>query len=482
MVNKLNYQQARRVRKSKFSTLFLDQLAQQDSVTSAIGKTISIKTQARMKGIKESFDPLNMVRFLTFGSKLGPALFGKLTGRKQKDIDYFTGRSKSVVGGMNTADKLKGHGQGGDSAGINEQLSKIYSFLKTSREDDIKLKEKSKNFEEELSLEKEKRHKELIATLDKLVKSISGGKPTAEKEDSSLFGDIFDKIKSLFVTMSILKDAIFDIAKQIGMKVGSALANAGTSLANAATAAAASGGLTVAAVGAAGAAITVGATNVLDNMTPEQRNQISADTGSDTALAAQALNSAKSKDELAEYDKSLTKFRKYIADAPLMTRAAALYSPAAAGNYLRNEAKVPKSELDEFEKFDIIPPAPTAVPVKKEINTPKAPAAMEFDAEGNVISAPVQSKEVKKIPETKSVPVAPAPKSAPVSSLTNNNITMAMDAAFTPAKESKSVVNNTVNNTSSKNKERPGLRPSQISVRNDEPTFMGLIINSTRVV
>ena len=67
-------------------------------------------------------------------------------------------------------------------------------------------------------------------------------------------------------------------------------------------------------------------------------------------------------------------------------------------------------------------------------------------------------------------------------SLTNNNITMAMDAASTPTKASKPIVNNTVNNTSSKNKERPGLRPSQISVRNDEPTFMGLIINSTRVV
>jgi len=106
--NKLNYQQARQVRKSKFSDMLLDQLAQKDTgVLGAVGKTISLRGQARIKGIKEKFDPLNIIKFMTMGSRFGPALFGKMTGRNQKDIDYFTGRTKSVVGTKNTADKLK---------------------------------------------------------------------------------------------------------------------------------------------------------------------------------------------------------------------------------------------------------------------------------------------------------------------------------------------------------------------------------------
>ena len=126
--NKLNYQQARSVRKAKFSDILLDQLANKDTgVFSAVGKTISMKGQARIKGIKEKFDPLNIIRFMTMGSRFGPALFGKMTGRNQKDIDYFTGRTKSVVGTRNTADRLKKVGGDGDSEGINQQLAKINS-------------------------------------------------------------------------------------------------------------------------------------------------------------------------------------------------------------------------------------------------------------------------------------------------------------------------------------------------------------------
>lgn len=485
--NKLNYQQARSVRKAKFSDILLDQLAQSDrGVLGAIGKTISMKGQARIKGIKEKFDPLNIVRFMTMGSRFGPALFGKLTGRNQKDIDYFTGRTKSVVGARNTAEKLKKVGGTGDSEGINEQLSKIYSFLQTNREEDIKLKELAKNSEEEIALEKGKRHKELVDTLQKLMKQInSGAKMTAEPvKENSMWSDMWDKLKGLADLVSVMRGTLLEVAKKVGLKGLEVLSKAGRFGLKAATAAAASGGLTVGGVGLAGVAITVGATNVLSNMTDEQREQISADVGSDTALAAQALNSAKSEEELQSYEKSLTKYRKYIDDAPFTTRAAALYSPAAAGNYLRNQPKVPKSDLDEFEKFGIIPPAPTAEPVKKQNVTPQAPVGQEFDAEGNLISSPVQTKPVSKpttpVAPPAASPVAPAPKSAPVSSLSNTNADLNLPRPVTD-NDIKPVINKTVNNVSQK-QERTGLRPSQISVRNDESTFMQLIVESTRVV
>jgi hypothetical protein len=485
--NKLNYQQARSVRKAKFSDILLDQLAQSDrGVLGAVGKTISMKAQARIKGIKEKFDPLNIVRFMTMGSRFGPALFGKMTGRNQRDIDYFTGRTKSVVGTRNTADKLKRvGGTGGDSEGINQQLSKIFSFLQNNREEDIKLKQLAKNSEEEIALEKGKRHKELVDTLQKLMKQINSGGVSAEPvKQTSMFDDILSKLNGLADLISIMRGTLLEIAKKLGLKGLEVLSKASKFGLKAATAAAASGGLTVASVAVTGAAITVGATNVLDNMTDEQRDQISADVGSDTALAAQALNSAKSEEELQSYEKSLTKYRKYMDDAPFTTRAAAAYSPAAAGRYLRNEPRVPKSDLDEFENFGIIPPAPTAEPVKKPNVTPQAPAGQEFDAEGNLISSPVQTKPVSKstIPAAPPAasPVAPAPKSAPVSSLSNTNSDLNLPRPVAST-DMKPIINKTVNNLSQK-QERTGLRPSQISVRNDEPTFMQLIIDSTRVV
>lgn len=484
--NKLNYQQARRIRKSKFSDMVLDQLAQKDTgILGAVGKTISLRSQARIKGYKEKFDPLNIIKFMTMGSRFGPALFGKMTGRSQKDIDYFTGRTKSVIGGRNTAEKIKKVGGDGDSEGINEQLSKIFSFLKNSREEDIKLREMAKNTEEEIALEKQKRHKEMIDTLQKLMKHMnSGGTSTAVPEkQTSFLDDMWEKLKGLADLISIMRSTLIDVAKRVGAPIARALTSAGQWGARAVTAAAASGGLTVAGVAAGGLALTYGATNVLANMSPEQREALQSDVGSDTALAAAVLNSPKSEEDAAAYENSLSKYRKYMEDAPFTTRMAALYNKASAGDYLRNVAKIPKSDLDEFEKFEIIPPAPKAEPVKKQNVTPQAPAGQEFDAEGNLIPAPVQNQSspaaAPKPPPAS--PVAPAPKSAPVSSLTNKNNDINLESIPIKTSNMKPGITKTINNVS-QSKERTGLRPSEISVRNDEPTFMQLIIDSTRVV
>jgi hypothetical protein len=64
--------------------------------------------------------------------------------------------------------------------------------------------------------------------------------------------------------------------------------------------------------------------------------------------------------------------------------------------------------------------------------------------------------------------------------LSNTNADLNLPRPVTD-KDIKPVINKTVNNVSQK-QERTGLRPSQISVRNDEPTFMQLIVESTRVV
>lgn len=480
--NKLNYQQARRIRKSKFSDMVLDQLAQQDTgVFGAISKTISLRSQAKIKGIKEKFDPLNIIKFMTFGSRFAPAIAGKLMGRSQKDIDYFTGRTKSVVGGKGTAEKInKLSDKGGADEGINEQLAKIYSFLKSSREDDVRLREQLKNQEEEISSEKERRHKELVDTLQKLMKHMnSGGTATAVKEETSMWDSLWEKLKGLADLVSLMRNTLLEIAKKVGVKVAESLASAGRWGLQAATAFAASGGLTVTGVVAGGAALTYGATKVLENMSDEQLQQLSNDTGSETAIAAQAiLSGRKTPEEVEAAKQKANKLEKLLEDAPFLTK----YYNVGVREYLRETKKLPKKEID-----DLIGPSsepePTAVPVKKKENAvPEAPEGQIFDAEGNQIAGPKQERSKPKPPpkstQPKVEPVQSPPASAPVSNLTNQVNFANIAANQTPDARS---INRTINNVT-KTEPKSGLRPIEISVRNDEPTFMGLIVDSTRMI
>ena len=214
-------------------------------------------------------------------------------------------------------------------------------------------------------------------------------------------------------------------------------------------------------------------------MSDEQLQQVSTDVGSDTGLAAQIILSGRTTpEERVSAEKKADKLEKLLEDAPFLTR---VYK-VGQREYLLNEKKLPKKEVDELLGPSL--DEPTAVPIKKEKATPQAPAGQEFDAEGKLIPSPVQSKPVSKpitpvVPPAAS-PVAPAPKSAPVSSLSNTNADLNLPRPVTD-KDIKPVINKTVNNVSQK-QERTGLRPSQISVRNDEPTFMQLIVESTRVV
>jgi hypothetical protein len=476
--NKLNYQQARSVRKAKFSDILLDQLAQSDrSVLGAVGKTISMKGQARIKGIKEKFDPLNIVRFMTMGSRFGPALFGKMTGRNQKDIDYFTGRTKSVVGTRNTADRLKKVGGDGDSEGINQQLAKIFSFLQNNREEDIKLKQLAKNSEEEIALEKGKRHKELLDTLQKLMKHInSGGKMTAEPvKETSMFDSIWNNIKGLAEMMGEMRKFMFDMAKRIGMPISKSLLSAGKF------------GLRMLPI-VASAAVVGTAILGADYLAREYLGVGKNADGTDIVIDEKQDEENWNKMDAAEkFESSIARAIEQAGDilspgAVLEARAARIKNETEylkkkeQGTATRVEPEAPEDMMFDPEgNLTPLPPnkyqsSPVTMPVKPAV-VPQAPANMEFDAEGKLIPSPVQIKPV---------PVPAVPKSAPVSSLSNTNSDLNLPKPAA-SNDMKPIINKTVNNLSQK-QERTGLRPSQISVRNDEPTFMQLIIASTRVV
>jgi hypothetical protein len=164
---KMTYQQAERLRNKSFGSLLGEQ---EGGLSESLRKTLSIKGKARMTGIKEKFDPLNIAKFLTGGSNFAPAALGKLFGRSKEDIARFSGSKLKDVGGTATKiDTLESENQ------TLDMLMKIYEFMKKSYEDKITQRQLENAFEEENRMEKERRHKELIA-------AITGKKPTETKQ------------------------------------------------------------------------------------------------------------------------------------------------------------------------------------------------------------------------------------------------------------------------------------------------------------
>jgi hypothetical protein len=152
----MDYYEARRIRKQGFTSLLARKLAEGNKgIIGSVGATLSERSKARMTGIKETFDPLNIAKFLTFGSKLAPALLGNLLGRTKQDISYFTGLRP-------TSTKIGRLEEGG---GANDMLAKILTYMQDVNEENRKNKQKENNYKEELELERLRRHKELIAAL-----------------------------------------------------------------------------------------------------------------------------------------------------------------------------------------------------------------------------------------------------------------------------------------------------------------------------
>jgi hypothetical protein len=122
------------------------------------------------------------------------------------------------------------------------------------------------------------------------------------------------------------------------------------------------------------------------------------------------------------------------------------------------------------------------VGLQKSTGTPAPTTPAPVEKTGNVINQrPTMENDPRRTdqsPPTAS-PAAATPTSSSVAPLTNTNTDLNLTQHFSSDKPgvSKTVVNN-----ATKQPTGPGLKPSQVSVRNDEPTFMRLIEESTRLV
>jgi hypothetical protein len=207
----MTYQEARRIRNKDYSLskLITQNIRRSDMSAGAAIKEafrekfdIKTRTKAKITGIKEKFDPLNIAKFLTFGSNVAPALLGRMTGRSKADIANFTGGRAKPYESATRIGKLEG-----DDSGMTEILDKIYTFMKSNQEDDIRHQELQNNRREEEMNEDAIRHKKLLEALAKLTGNKVEG--TAEKvkgEEGSSIADILSDLLSAFGGLKMLKN------------------------------------------------------------------------------------------------------------------------------------------------------------------------------------------------------------------------------------------------------------------------------------
>jgi hypothetical protein len=192
----MDYEQADRIRKKTLSDRIAEKMVGGESFGGSISKSVSEGSRARMTNLKKKFDPMNIAKFMFGGSNLAPAIVGRLTGRSEKNMKYFTGKQ----GKMDTASKIKPTNESGE--GMLEMLNEIYLLLEDSRHS---LKNLSPTEEEifERELKAKQRHKELIAALG--YKTTKEETATKKEESGS---SLLDDIMSMFGLKDLGKLAI----------------------------------------------------------------------------------------------------------------------------------------------------------------------------------------------------------------------------------------------------------------------------------
>jgi hypothetical protein len=226
MDKELNYQQARRIRQNSVASLFADQLISGKGYKEGFKNVLSLKSKAVSKGLKEKFDPLNIAKVLTGGSRLGPALVGKILGRSKKDIEYFAGKAMPIfekiskLSNMDTEeDEEEDKGKKGKKdnlKGVKTVLNKILTFLNKSHDAEVARHEKESNFKEANKLDDDRRHNELLKVLAGLSAEENDPKKGPHK-----FKDVFKNLKEkikLKIDQKLIKSGTQAVVQEVARK------------------------------------------------------------------------------------------------------------------------------------------------------------------------------------------------------------------------------------------------------------------------
>jgi len=448
---------AARLKNQSLGSVIADQLISGEGYGASIGKAIGLKTQARVTRLKAKFDPLNIAKFMTGGSRLGPAILGKMTGRSRKDIEYFTGRARPVSTTTKIG-KLEKDG-GGGSSGMDEMLNKIYDFMKQNREEDTVARQKQNNFAEEKLMESERtadrRHKDLLKAIEQLKKDLVPVQ-TAEKveeQGSSILGDLADMKR------------VYDILKTAG------------------------GWLMTVMSGPLGLASSIAALI----LTPFALSSIEKDKIDKDPYAKEYDNNAyalsvRSKLEggnLTEGQAAAQLQQKALKQVPRRTVEDFVKSDLTDKELVQElgaDREGLKKWLAENPKREAMYQVPMAGMQTQQSKTPPAPASSPAGETGGAPTATPMTPETGGAPAPTSTPPAPmaTPEAVPnmgqqLASVMGQNTDMKL-ADFSAPLES------VVNNLNSLNKSTTTGKSALPAVRNLEDTFQRMIMNSTRVV
>jgi hypothetical protein len=470
MDNQLNYQQARQIRNRSIKDLIADELIRGKGLGGAIGGAVNLRTQARIKGIKEKFDPLNIVKFLTFGSRLGPALYGKLFGRSRKDIEYFAGRASPIGERRKKITGIPGRGEGEDTSGMKVILKQILTFLQKSHEKDMILREKENNLRESIKLDDEKRHRDLLKALSNVGFGGTGETATKEKKGGLLDGimniinGLKQQLQSFIEDLKNVKNFLTGInwlSKLSWLRFAVNPYALAAMLVAAGIFAIYNNNKEIREAAAEGDVEKL--KGYFANSTGTDADMAGVDQGYNkesvrSALEASAAKgSAKAQAALDNFDKLTTETSPVRSEKDLMNEYLSKkgFYDAGNGNYkslLDSSKKPTQADFDAAKEYA---KSKMASPVPQESTTP-APA-----------SAPVSPPMVNE-----------APKSSAVNTATDTNVSLNLSAP-TSAEKNQAVQNktNVVNQKSA-----TGQKVPVPLVRNKEETFQRMIYNSLRLV
>jgi hypothetical protein len=173
----MDYSSAAKIRKKSFGTLLAEL---EGGLGSSLKSAIGQKTRANIEGLKETFDPMNIAKKMTFGSNWAPAMLGKLTGRKAESIAHFTGaRLKNKTMGRSAAVNDNDDGEDAPTPAI-ESVRAIHKLIKDREKEVKKWNKNDDKFDKKDKKEEERRHKELLKALS--LKRVTPSKPTKPTE------------------------------------------------------------------------------------------------------------------------------------------------------------------------------------------------------------------------------------------------------------------------------------------------------------
>ena len=238
----MEYRTADRLKATSLSKLTSRLMLQNDqSLGSALGSAAKLKMQGAATRLASNFDPLNLVRLLTFKSPMLTAAAGKLMGRSKRDISYFTG---GLYGSDREGGKEKSNNRDGVHRtkvgpgkvtqikvgdGTADLIAKLYNLTRAKIEYDMKMQKISKSFSEEQQ-EEYKRFMEDLFGKKEEDEDDSKQKNDSQKEKSSFFS----KLKSIigFALGALgLKKLVPRLATLLGESVSSAIATMGRTFA-----------------------------------------------------------------------------------------------------------------------------------------------------------------------------------------------------------------------------------------------------------